>query len=85
MFGEVSVEVESKLAAGEVIVRVEGPPRSPKHMSLRAALPAGWKVVGADTNGAALRVRDGEVVDLVPRQGEIKVRFTVEKAQRPSS
>jgi len=75
-FGPVSLKLESKLDAGEVIAEVELPRRNPpKQMLLRARVPDGWRVVSAAEDGVVLTTDDRGTVDLAPRTGRVTVRF----------
>lgn len=84
MFGEVSLDVESKLAAGAVDIRVTVPPRPVKTILLRAPLPDGWQVEGVEVNGKAEALNGGDVVDLSGRTGELNVRFKVKAKNAPA-
>ncbi len=75
-FGEVSLELESRLSAGHVNVRVTAPPQSPQHVSLRAPLPAGWKCTRASVDGHALLLQNS-TVDLSGKTGQFTVIFDV--------
>ena len=84
-FGNLSLETESKLSQGELLVRIALPPRRPKRTLLRARVPEGWKAVSANVGGTPLSVDEGGVVDLSKQIGPITVRFQVHKATDPSS
>jgi hypothetical protein len=74
-FGPVSVKVESHLSRGEVIADVDLPTRSmPDHSLLRIRLPEGWRVTGARTGGAALKVDDRGTVDLTGMKGAVQIQ-----------
>jgi hypothetical protein len=77
MFGEVSMEVASRLGAGEVTVRMVAPPRAPERMFLRLPLPSGFAVKGAAVNGEAVPLVSDGAVDLTGRRGALTIRFTV--------
>ena len=84
-FGNLSLETESKLSQGELLVRIALPPRRPKRTLLRARVPEGWKAVSANVGGTPLTVDESGVVDLSEQIGPITVRFQVHKATDPSS
>src|SRR5205085_481200 len=47
-FGEISLSVQSKLSAGEIVADVLLPTRNqPKHTLLRIRVPDGWRITGA--------------------------------------
>lgn len=77
LFGEVSVQAQSRLSAGEVVVRMTAPPRPPHKVLLRVPLPSGWKVTGASIDGEALTPAADGAVDLTGRTGTYTVRFSV--------
>ncbi len=77
MFGNASLNVESKLSTGYVEVQVTPPPRPVKTVLLRAPLPMGWHVESVEIDGASAPLVDGDVVDLTGRTKPLKVRFTV--------
>jgi hypothetical protein len=80
-FGEASVTMESKLAAGEVIATVSLPTRNPPaHALLRARVPDGWRVIAASVeNGDSLRVDENGTVDLSALRGTARIRFRVSR------
>src|SRR5436309_3949681 len=62
MFGEVSLEVQSRLSQGEVLVTVTPPMHRPEKLLVRLPLPAGWRVRPAQVGDAALPLaKDGAV------------------------
>jgi hypothetical protein len=79
-FGPVSFTAESRLDAGEVVVRVAPPGRRPDHFLLRPPLPPGWSVASADVAGAALTTGPDGSVDLSGRAEPLSVRFRVRRA-----
>lgn len=79
MFGELSLDVESKLSAGSVEVRFTTPPRPTKTIFLRAPLPDGWQIQGVEVNGKTEALKGVDTVELSGRTGEIKVQFKVVK------
>lgn len=83
-FGNVSLETESKLNQGELLVRVALPQNQPKKTSLRARLPDGWKAVSAMVGENPLSVEPGGGVDLSEQIGRISVMFRVCKENDPS-
>src|SRR5207253_1283073 len=62
-FGRISLQVESKLNAGFVGIRVTPPPRAAKEMVLRVPLPAGWRVDTVELDGKAVPLKDVNSVD----------------------
>src|SRR5262249_50887890 len=82
MFGEVSLQVDSHLSKGEVRVTLDPPPRRPDRMLVRLPLPAGWKVVSAETGGAVLSLRPDGAADLSAQTVRGTVRFRVEAVKR---
>jgi hypothetical protein len=82
-FGQVSLETESRLSQGELLVRIALPPLRPKATLLRARVPAGWKAVSASLDNVSLAVDESGAVDLSGRAGRITVRFDVRKAPVP--
>jgi hypothetical protein len=84
-FGEVSLDVCSRLEQGEIAVRAVLPPRPAKRILLRARVPAGWEVTAASLNNRSLPVDGGGTVDLSGQKGEATVSFHVRKAAIPTS
>jgi hypothetical protein len=77
-FGEVSVDVESRLGAGEVIARVSLPGRHPPpRMLLRIRVPDGWRVISAATEAMPLKVDALGTVDVSGLRGDHTLRFRV--------
>ncbi|HPO15307.1 MAG TPA: hypothetical protein PLI09_17825 [Candidatus Hydrogenedentes bacterium] len=80
-FGTLSLETESKLNQGELLVRITLPPHQPKKTLLRARIPEGWKTVSAAVGETPLAVDPNGVVDLSGRSGQITIRFQVSKGK----
>jgi hypothetical protein len=79
-FGPVSVTMQSKLRAGEVVADVQLPSRNtPERILLRTRVPNGWKVVSAQTGEKKLATDEQGTVDLSSYQGRLSVRFAVAK------
>lgn len=78
-FGTVSVEVQSRLAQGDVSVRVTAPPQPPRNTRLRIPLPDGWKIVAVTIGETALTPAPDASVDLSNRQGTYTIHFKVAK------
>jgi hypothetical protein len=76
-FGRISFQVESKLNAGFVDIRVTPPPRAAKEMVLRAPLPAGWKVDTVELDSKTVPLKDGNSVDLTGKTKPMSVKFRV--------
>lgn len=77
-FGDISYTVRSALRRGEIVFHMNAPTKlPPKHLLLRARVPAGWRVVAARVNRKPLSVDDLGTVDLSHIGGEIDVRFQV--------
>lgn len=90
-FGAVSVTVQSKLSAGEVVANVTLPEREkPKQALLRIRVPDGWRVVSAERaataadGGRAARqtfaVDPLGTADISALEGEVAIRFKVAPA-----
>jgi hypothetical protein len=83
-FGPLSLETESNLEKGELLVRIALPPHRPKRTLLRARVPEGWKVASASVGDTPLSV-EGEAVDLSEQAGRITVRFRLTEESGPGS
>jgi len=83
-FGSLSLETESKLNQGELVVRIALPPHRPKQTLLRARVPEGWKAVSATVGETPLSVDRSGAVDLSEQTGRITVRFQLRKETAPS-
>ncbi len=80
-FGEVSVRMESKLAAGEIVAEVTLPARNPpQRVLLRARVPEGWRVIGARTVARTLTVDAQGTADITELKGAASVRFQIKRA-----
>jgi hypothetical protein len=80
-FGPVSVRMQSRLSAGEIVATVELPSRHPPQRALlRARVPDGWRITSADVGGKALAVDDRGTVDLSGQRGAITVKFSTARA-----
>jgi hypothetical protein len=51
----------------------------PAQTLLRARVPEGWRVRGANVGAATLRVDERGTVDLTRYEGRVTVRFAVER------
>jgi hypothetical protein len=79
-FGEVSVRIASRLAAGEVVAEVVLPGRNPPQQTLlRARVPEGWRVVAATAGATKLAADEQGTVDLTALRGPQTIRFQVER------
>jgi hypothetical protein len=79
-FGEVSFVIESALKDGRVEADVTLPDRSPaKATLLRLRLPDGYKVTAAKSGEQALKVTDGQTIDLTPLKGHVSMVAQVAK------
>lgn len=77
-FGEVSFKVESRLKAGEVVVRVEAPARPVGRWQLRLPDPPGHRIAAVRIGTTEVQ-RDAEKrIDLTGRTGVITIRYAVE-------
>jgi hypothetical protein len=76
-FGPVSVRMESRLNNGEIVAEVEGPPRPPKALLLRARVPEGWRAVAARAGELTVNADAQGTVDLSPLKGRFTARFVV--------
>ncbi len=81
-FGKVSLEVESRLSAGEVRVSLTAPPRAPRQVSIRVPLPAGWKATTARIEETQVPVQADGSVDLSSHKGNCLIRVAV--ARQPA-
>lgn len=77
-FGEVSIRVESKLASGEVIARLNVPEKNAaKRTLLRIRLPDGWKITSALAGSEKLKVDATGSVDVSKLNGKNIIQFKV--------
>jgi hypothetical protein len=77
-FGEVSLHVRSRLAAGEVVAEVSLPTRNPPRRTLlRIRVPDGWRVTGATVGPETLPADAKGTVDLTALRGRQEIRFQV--------
>ena len=72
-FGPVSLDVQSQLSAGKVIIRITAPRDAPQRTLLRVRLPDGFRVAGAMIADAQVPVEPGESLDLSDRHGDYTV------------
>jgi hypothetical protein len=77
MFGPVSLEVQSRLGKGEVLVTVEPPRHQPDRLLVRLPLPAGWRVQSAHVGKTALPLAADGAVDVAGLNGKFTIRFDV--------
>jgi hypothetical protein len=77
-FGEVSLHVRSRLAAGEVVADVALPVRHPPRRTLlRIRVPDGWRVTGATAGPEPLPADAQGTVDLTALRGRQEIRIQV--------
>ena len=78
VFGEVSIQVQSRLAEGEVAAEVDLPARQPPaRTQLRIRVPEGWRVTAARAGDTVLPPDERGTVDLTTLRGRQKIRFQV--------
>jgi hypothetical protein len=83
-FGPVSVAMESHLERGEVIADVSLPIRQTPHRTLmRARVPGGWQVRGAEAGGKTFSVDEQGTVDITALHGKTTIRFQVTRVGVP--
>lgn len=81
-FGPVSVQMDSRLTAGEILASVDLPGRNPpKTTLLRARVPDGWRITSAKVGDKSLPVDGRGGVDLTGLTGSITLRFAVAAAK----
>ncbi len=79
-WGDVGATLESRLSAGEVIATVDLPSRqTPTRTLLRARVPEGWAVTGANATGRKLAADPRGTVDLTGLSGRQIIRFSVSR------
>lgn len=78
-FGEVSLEVRSRLEQGTIDVRAVLPPRPARRILLRARVPPGWEATAASVGQRRLPVDTDGTMDLSGQTGEIAVSFHVRR------
>ena len=84
-FGEVSVKLTSRLAAGEILAAVSLPTREiPTRTYLRARVPEGWRVTKCLTPTGELPTDPQGTVDLTALRGHISLRFHVARSATPT-
>jgi hypothetical protein len=77
-FGAVSVVARSELSKGRVVVEVTPPAeRKAERMRVRARVPAGWVVTGAEVGGEKVGVDAKGTADVTGREGKFEVTFRV--------
>jgi hypothetical protein len=79
-FGPVSVEVESHLAQGKILARVQLPQRNPPRKTLlRIRAPEGWQVVSGQMGARELNVDGKGTTDLSGLRGKVALEFEVRR------
>jgi len=80
VFGPVSMNAQSRLAQGEVVMEVDLPQRNQaKQILLRTRLPEGWKAASASVGDRKLDVDEKGTADISALKGKITVRFKVKR------
>jgi hypothetical protein len=75
-FGRAAVRLESQLKNGRVLASVDLPRRNPPaRIFLRARVPEGWRVTGAQIGAEQLPVDDKGTVELSGREGNCRIIF----------
>jgi hypothetical protein len=77
-FGEVSFRVESRLKAGEVLVRLDAPARPVGKWTLRLPDPPGRRVTAVNIGTEDVRRDADGRIDLTGRKGAFTVQYEVE-------
>jgi len=82
-FGEVSLQVQSRLSRGEVLVEGVVPPHAPQRTFLRLRLPEGWKHVSATLReGNPLPIDAQGTVDISEMRGTFALRYQVARQRK---
>jgi hypothetical protein len=77
-FGSLSMKVQSKLSAGEIIVELDLPVRNkPAKTLFRARAPEGWMVVSAEIGSKVVSVDESGTANLSELTGRQNLRFRV--------
>lgn len=79
-FGEVSLHIQSRLSAGEVLAQIVPPLQPPKRTLLRIRLPSGWKPASARIGMTRVPIAADGTLDISGRRDAITVRVAVKKA-----
>ena len=79
VFGDVSYTITSAINAGRVDAEIDLPERVPQKVSFRLRLPNGLKVTSVRAGEKALKVSDGETIDLAGLKGHVSLRAEVGK------
>lgn len=72
-FGEVSLEVRSRLRKGSVVAEIDLPERRPARTLLRLRLPEGWRLREAQANGKPLHLTGADTLDLTGLTGQVRL------------
>lgn len=79
-FGEVSIQVKSNIANGEVTARLTIPEKNAaKCTLLRIRLPEGWQINSAQVGSNSLKIDAAGTVDVSNLNGKNNIRFKVSK------
>ncbi|HOC68566.1 MAG TPA: hypothetical protein PKO23_07130 [Candidatus Hydrogenedentes bacterium] len=82
-FGKLSLQAESHLTDGKVLVWLVLPPHPPEKIHLQARVPEGWNAVSATVDGTPCEVKPNSVVDLSACTGTVTVQFLLCKTDGP--
>ncbi|MDQ6631113.1 MAG: hypothetical protein M3Y82_05070 [Verrucomicrobiota bacterium] len=79
-FGEISMNIHSRLSQGEVMAEIDLPKRNvPKQTLLGIRLPDEWKIISANSDGQKFAVTEKGALDISEMKGKFTVRVRVEK------
>ncbi|MEQ2007056.1 MAG: hypothetical protein ABMA26_09670 [Limisphaerales bacterium] len=80
-FGEISLNLRSRLNAGEVLAEFTPQQRVPKQTLLRVRVPDGWRVISARAGERDLKPDAQGTVDIGSFRAPTTVRFGVERSR----
>lgn len=76
-FGEVSLEITSRIKRGEILGEISLPTQRPKSCFLRLRLPSGYELIEVETRERKLRLVEPETLDLTGLTGKVRFRAKV--------
>lgn len=74
-FGDITLRVESRANAGEIVVNLTSPPRTPDKWHLRLPAPPRHEIVSARIENEAIPLGSDGSITLTGRTGKMTVRF----------
>lgn len=80
-FGNVSLEITSRIKRGEILGEISLPTHQPKSCFLRLRLPSDYEIIEAETRKGKLKLSSHDIINLTGLEGKISFRVKIREKQ----